>query len=917
MAFMEAFRVLLLIISLQMQHSCALHKEYYITATDAPVMDPCPVEACLTLSQFSDTWNIDGEDDSLNLTFQAGNHNLESSKVLLLEGLTTVTMTAATNSTPYSSVVVVCTNGTMFTVKDVDSFYVSGINFVDCSRNEVHTVNSFIIEDSSFVSQSDHNYTALKLFNCSAHIFRSEFKGLSRQDTYSRFMVGVGGAIYINKSQIQITESVFQGNSAKGGGAIFTADSTLIILNSVFVDNLAIDSYKGGGALIACDTDVLISGSTFVNNSACTTLGCNAGAIRIINNHQDHKTVRVLNSSFVNNIAYDGAAIHCHRNSIDIINCNFVNNTAKDDAGVLNIFADFFRKKTIVNISGSIFNENSAIRGGVVCIFSAIGNHIDVIVSDSKFINNRAFERGGVFKMTYGIITITKSAFMDNRAGQSGGIVTTHGGDVNVSQCLFERNSAGEGGGIISSFLSQVSIVESDFIMNSVDKNGQGGVLYALFSNITVEKVTFISNTASYGGVMFVDTNVKVNSTHIIVINNTVDTDGGAFHSHRSDVRISSSIMANNTAGNNGGFMYTIRDKIFIKNSTFECNSAGNDGGVIRAYLSSVNAFETIFVKAMAQDEGGVFHIEQSNLTIQSNDSTSMVDNKASTGSILWADGSKIYVNSAMITGNRAKFGTIHVIESTFHSLNVIFISNVGSLSAIESNVILFNNTINDMKPSRRPNVLSPTLEEGGAITTFQSKLTLGGNTDISSNQADNGAGIYATESKVSVRGKIAVVNNSATNSGGGIRLYKSELSLRHGSLLTVKGNIAKYGRGGGIIATGSLIKIKVTHGNLATPLITLTKNTAKEGGGVYLEMDSKVYILKSDPIKKSGNRISIDFSGNVAEHGGAVYVSDDGMCALRSIMNASFKRCISIITPLTLLIIKDYITYFLTTTSP
>ena len=898
MAFMETFVVLLLIISLQMQHSCALHKEYYITATDAPVMDPCPVEACLTLSQFSDTWNIDGEEDSLNLTFQAGNHNLESSKLLLLEGLTTLTMTAATNSTPYSSVVVVCTNGTMFTVKDVDSFYVSGINFVDCSRNEVHSVNSLIIEDSSFVSQRDHSYTALKLINCSAHILRSDFKyftkGLSHLDTYSRFMVGVGGAIYINKSRIQITESILQGNSAKGGGAIFTEDSMLLILNSVFVDNLARGNkhyyYKGGGALIACDTDVLISGSTFVNNSACTS--CYGGAIHITTQNSrsvDHETVRVVNSSFVNNIANDGAAMYCHRNNIDIINCNFVNNTAKDDGGVLHIYTGHWHTNLVVNISHSTFNHNLAIWGGVVSTFNAIGDRIDIIVSDSKFINNEASKNGGIIRTGTANITMTKSVFMDNRAGQSGGIISNYVSNITVSQCLFERNSAGKRGGIIESVLNQVSIVESETFMNSVDKNGLGGVLYALQSNITLEKATFMSNTASYGGVMFVDHQTEVNSKHIIVINNSVDTDGGAFHFHRSAIRISSSIIANNTAGNNGGFMYTIRDKIFIENSTFECNSAGNDGGVIRAYLSSVNAFETTFVKAMAQDEGGVFHIEQSNLTIQSNDSTSMVDNKASTGSILWADGSKIYVNSARITGNRAKFGTINVIESTFHSLNVIFISNVGSLSAIESNVILFDNTITNMRTSRRPNVLSLKLEEGGAITTFQSKLTLGGNTDISSNQADNGAGIYATESKVFISGKIAVVNNSATNSGGGIRLYKSELSLRHGSLLTVKGNIAQYGRGGGIIATGSLIKIKLNQGNLANPFITLTENTAKEGGGVYLEMDSKVYILKSDAIKKSGNHISIDFTGNVAEHGGAVYVSDDGMCALHSVDSECF----------------------------
>ena len=71
-----------------------------------------------------------------------------------------------------------------------------------------------------------------------------------------------GGAIY-NKSKLDITGSIFQGNTSEyEGGAIYN-ESRLKILNSIFIEN---KSFKGGA--ICNENCLLIRDSSFENNIA-------------------------------------------------------------------------------------------------------------------------------------------------------------------------------------------------------------------------------------------------------------------------------------------------------------------------------------------------------------------------------------------------------------------------------------------------------------------------------------------------------------------------------------------------------------------------------------------------------------------------------------------------------------------------
>ena len=102
-------------------------------------------------------------------------------------------------------------------------------------------------------------------------------------------------------------------------------------------------------------------------------------------------------------------------------------------------------------------------------------------------------------------------------------------------------------------------------------------------------------------------------------------------------------------------------------------------------------------------------------------------------------------------------------------------------------------------------------------------------------------------------------------------------------SALKIVGNSALE-KGGGVHAVSSSIKVKGPWTKTKWSTLDFMNNKAEKGGGLYLETDAKLYVLKSRTLEQ--HKI-LAFTANVAEYGGAVYVSDDGMCAL-----STNKKC-------------------------
>ena len=116
--------------------------------------------------------------------------------------------------------------------------------------------------------------------------------------------------------------------------------------------------------------------------------------------------------------------------------------------------------------------------------------------------------------------------------------------------------------------------------------------------------------------------------------------------------------------------------------------------------------------------------------------------------------------------------------------------------------------------------------------------------------------------------GETTIANNNLTtitnSSGGGISLKLSRLEIKGNC--TLFNNSAQ--RGGGIHATSSTISV------YQPATLQIINNNAELGGGMYLEVNSKINVLKKSP--NVYKIYYLTFIGNHANYGGAVYVADE-----------------------------------------
>ena len=77
-------------------------------------------------------------------------------------------------------------------------------------------------------------------------------------------------------------------------------------------------------------------------------------------------------------------------------------------------------------------------------------------------------------------------------------------------------------------------------------------------------------------------------------------------------------------------------------------------------------------------------------------------------------------------------------------------------------------------------------LQEGGALTLFQSNIFFDGVCNLQNNSAENGGAIHSTDSKLYVNGDVTIARNTATRNDGGVYLSTSELNCQQKSIFVL-----------------------------------------------------------------------------------------------------------------------------------
>ena len=664
---------------------------------------------------------------------------------------------------------------------------------------------------------------------------------------------GCGGNTVTKANELLVEDTIFQGVEEGRGTALVLNEVNFVkIIGSSFISNTpGVNSEYHYVREFITNKHIL---HTFaLEEDDLVTVG---GALLTTSSN-----VSVISTKFVRNEAEIGGVLLAYKSIITIFQCTCRNNKARvvstlktpvnisnttssknvvDDSSKVNN-SDFTDKRfggVVFTVSGSlkiidsIFTDNTAASGGVM--FTLNGS---VNITSSTFINNTAWTAahtpvnelpslfvdgiGGVIFTINGSFIIACSIFSNNNATYNGGVMVTSGGAFNINSCVFTTNIATQWGGFMGSDGGSFNITNSIFTNSAANYSG---VMFTINGTLRIINSTFTSNTVRWnGGVMY--------------------TSGGSFD-------ITNSTFTNNTAGRYGGVMFTWGGSFHISNSTFtNNNAAAGQGGVMFTQQGSFNVTNSTFTNNTAPKDGGVMYI---------------------------SDGGSLYIKNGSFRNNTAESyrGIIFTVESSTHVTDSTFHYNTGSLYTFNGKLTFSGQSKfeNSFEPS---NKTSLTLREGGALTCFQSTVIFNGDISLLNNQARQGGAILAIESTILLYGTTTIANNTATNSsGGGISLQQSNLEIK-GSC-NVSDNYAM--RGGGIHAKSSTISVYQKGGKLL-----FINNNAENGSGLYLEINPKLYLLKSEAEDAKVHRNFLIFTGNHAHYGGAVYVADDtnpGACS-------------------------------------
>ena len=688
---------------------------------------------------------------------------------------------------------------------------------------------------------------------------------------------GCGGNTVTKAKELLVEDTIFQGvKEGRGTALVLNEVNFAEIIGSSFISNTpGVNSEHHYVREFITNPDILQK--LALEEDDLVTVG---GALLTTSSN-----VSVTNTKFILNEAEIGGVFFAYRSVITISQCTCscnrarilsiletpVNNTssknAVDDVSKVNnsYLTDkrfggvMFAVSGSLNIIDSIFTDNTAASGGVM--FTLYGS---VNITSSTFINNTAQTAvhrpvnghrylftdgiGGVIFTIQGSFNIICSNFSNNSANYNGGVMVVSGGAFNINSCVFTTNIAAQWGGFMGTNGGSFNITNSIFT-DSATTNG--GVMFTYNGSLSINNCTFTNNTVHQSGGVIWTQGGSFDITNGTFTTNTAGVDGGALIAWGGSFNISNSTFTNNAAAFNGGVIYSTGGSLIIFNvtySTFINNIAIYGGGIV-VTSGSVKVANSTFTNNIAAYIGGVLFISEGSL----------------------------YIKNSSFKNNMADSygGTIFMVESSTHITDSTFHCNSGSLYTLSGNLTFSGQSKfeNGFEPS---NKTSLALGEGGALTSFQSTIIFNGETSLLNNQARQGGAILAIESTILLYGTTTIANNSATDSsGGGISLHRSHLEIK-GSC-NVSDNYAM--RGGGIHAKSSTISVYQQGGTLQ-----FINNNAENGSGLYLEVNPKLYLLKSKA--ESANKVHrnlLIFTGNHAHYGGAVYVADDtnpGACS-------------------------------------
>ena len=537
----------------------------------------CPIGNCLTFSQFFTLFaRLDlSRDIDVTLTLLPGNHSLELDSAHLTN-LTSVTVTGMISPPLERGVWIVCSESARLFIGDVDLVHIGGVKISGCKLITADSIKQVLLYNVQVNNSTFHivDITDVGIRDCAF----SNSQGIDRNSTGT--IRRVGGVLVVFNSTILIANSTFENNRADLGGAFFVEESDITLDESQFQNNFATFD---GGAIYLLESNLIVNCSNFSNNTVETGRAPGAYGLGGVIYAKDGNISLQEGNVFISNKADVGGVIfslvlqshistdildiseHCH---VYISNNKFVNNQVLYEGSVM------FAYGCQILDSGSIFEYN--------------------IINDHQPLEGTF---GGVISSTFGYITLNRSAFIGNSALLRASTFALINGKMNSYNMLMRDNwsefysaeAISEGIMIISR--SEVIFHGETYLLNN------SGTMYIYNSNVTFSGETSITNCtqlsgSEFGGGISADSQSIVQFHGRTILTNNHAVNGGAVNARESQVYFfGEASLSGNTAEQAGGAIFLLQSEMTCQgNCTIENNSANKTGGGIHAIRSSIRA---------------------------------------------------------------------------------------------------------------------------------------------------------------------------------------------------------------------------------------------------------------------------------------------------------------------------------------
>jgi predicted outer membrane repeat protein len=557
-----------------------------------------------------------------------------------------------------------------------------------------------------------------------------------------------GGVLYQTSGRSDFSDCIFQDNSGDTNGGVFFAERAILnVNNSNFQRNILKSSNDNrGGILFSANSTCIISNIIVTESHAAV-----GGAFLCTESSNFYLSNSSLSNIYSTN---NGGVFRTEYSSqLWLSGVTFTDCSTEGNGGIMNIQAS-----TIVTIADCSFsNSFSGGLGGILYVTT----NSQLLISDSEFRSGEARDSGGCIGANGALVTLVRGS-LSNCRSTSGGAIYLQASKLLSDETVFSENYADQGGSILGDSNTEITLDSVKFLNNSA--RYKGGTILVTGGKLVTTHSLFNNSHSQYGGAIHASVGARIFLFSSQLTHNSASYDGGAVVLQSGEESYFNGTRFEHNRANTGAALYLTNSQAEIWKSEFIANEAFEAAGALALYQDSSMSISKSIFKRNQGYLGGVFYIDFSTLSI---DSSTFISNSADSSVLLGLDPGFSFDFYSIANGYGAIFYSflgIVQMKSCVCERNFAYVGGVGWAQ------------------------LTIVISEGNTYTSNQAYN--GGVYSISEHNLVNSTDDIFTTNRADLEGSIchganfgALVFSSSQFHGHNLTVYTASMALTEGSV--------------------------------------------------------------------------------------------------------------------------------------